>query len=413
MTQDCCATPRDPLMPVEEARARILRMVSPVTGTEQVPLAGALGRVLARAVVSPMDVPAFDNSAMDGYAVRHADLAEGAVLRVVGRSMAGAPWPGTVEAGEAVRIMTGALLPEGADTVVMQERVEVEGERLRIEDEPSPGANVRRAGEDIRRGETVLAAGHRVNAADIGLLASVGVTELPVRRRPRVAFFSTGDELVPPGRPLAPGQIHDSNRHVLRAVLQRLDMEAHDLGVVPDERAATEEVLEEATAFADAVITSGGVSVGEADYVKETVERMGELALWRIRMKPGKPLAVGKIGRMLFFGLPGNPVSTLVTFLQFVRPALERLAGSEPRPPLRLEVPLAEGLRRNPGRQEYLRGRLERDARGRLQVRPNGPQGSHVMTSFREADCFIVLPPEVAEVAAGESVTVEPFCGLP
>ncbi|RMG31495.1 MAG: molybdopterin molybdenumtransferase MoeA [Gammaproteobacteria bacterium] len=413
MTQDCCATPKTSLIPVETARTRILERVRPVSGTEYVPLAGALDRVLAVDVASPIDVPAFDNSAMDGYAVRHADLAAGTPLRVVGRALAGAPFDGHVGPGEAVRIMTGAPLPAGADTVVMQEQTRLEGETLFVEGEHRPAEHVRRAGEDLRRGTTVLPAGHRLGVADIGLLASVGVSEVPVRRRARVAFFSTGDELVPPGRPLAPGEIYDSNRQVLRAALQRLGVELHDLGILPDDRAATEQRLGEAAALADAVVTSGGVSVGEADYVKETVERLGELDLWRIRIKPGKPLAVGRIGSTLFFGLPGNPVSTLVTFMQFVRPALEKLSGTEPRPPLALEVPLAEPIDRHPGRQEYLRGRLERDAQGALRVRPNGAQGSHVMTSFRGADCFIVLPPEAAHVEAGARVRVEPFCGLP
>ena len=412
MTHDCCASPRGDLMPVEEARERILALVTPVIGTERVPLPVALDRVLARDLISPIDVPAFDNSAMDGYALRHADLESGEPLTVVGRALAGTPWEGEVATGQAVRIMTGAVLPKGADTVVMQEQVtEAEG-RIRIEGEHRLGENVRRAGEDIRRGEPVLAAGRRLNVADIGILASIGIDEVPVRRRVRVAFFSTGDELVPPGRPLAPGQIHDSNRHVLRAALQRMGLELLDLGIVPDTREATEQTLTEAVEMADAIVTSGGVSVGEADYVKETVERMGELDLWRIRMKPGKPLAVGRIDRTLFFGLPGNPVSTLVTFLQFVRPALEALAGTRPRPLPRLRVPLAEGIRRSPGRLEYMRGRLEPGPDGTLAVRRTGAQGSHVMTSFRDADCFIVVPPEADRIPAGTKVTVELLCGL-
>ena len=412
MTHDCCAPSKGELMPVEEARERILSLVSPVAGTERVSLQAALDRVLARDLVSPLDVPAFDNSAMDGYALHHADLEAGTPLEVVGRALAGAPWEGRLAAGQAVRIMTGAVMPEGADTVVMQEQVTASDDRIRIEGEHRPGENVRRAGEDIRRGETVLAAGRRLNVADIGMLASIGIDEVPVRRRVRVAFFSTGDELVPPGRPLAPGRIHDSNRHVLRAALQRMGLEPLDLGIVPDTREATEQTLTEAVEMADAIVTSGGVSVGEADYVKETVERMGELHLWRIRMKPGKPLAVGRIDGTLFFGLPGNPVSTLVTFLQFVRPALEALGGTQPRPLPRLRVPLAEDIRRSPGRQEYMRGRLEPAAGGGLSVRRTGAQGSHVMTSFRDADCFIVLPPEAGRIPAGTEVDVELLGGI-
>jgi len=393
-------------MPVEEARERILALVAPVAGTEWVPLQQAPGRVLARDLAAPIDVPAFDNSAMDGYALRHADLDADSPLQVVGRALAGAPWKGRVGAGQAVRIMTGAVMPEGADTVVMQEQVTESDGRIRIEGEHVPGENVRRAGEDIRRGETVLGAGRRLNVADVGMLASIGIDALPVRRRVRAAFFSTGDELVPPGRPLAPGQIHDSNRHVLRALLQGLGTVPLDLGLVPDEPAAVEAALRRGAEEADAVLTSGGVSVGEADHVTEALRRLGEVGFWRVAIKPGKPLAFGRIGGARFFGLPGNPVSSFVTFCLLARPfilkcqGMDGVEGGRPR------------FRKRPGRADYQRGVLTRAADGTLEVAPTGPQGSHVLTSMARADCLVALPRESGDVEPGTWVEVLPFRGL-
>ncbi len=401
-------------LPVEEARRRIAQLVRPVAETETVPLREALDRVLAADVASPLDVPPAANSAMDGYALRGADLPAGgeAVLEVVGTVFAGHPFAGEVGPGQAVRIMTGAPLPRGADTVVMQEHARREGDRVAIGAGHRPGQNVRHAGEDIARGSTVLAAGRRLVPADLGVLASLGVAEVAVRRRPRVAFFSTGDELCPVGEPLAEGQIYDSNRYTLHGLLARLGVEVQDLGLIPDDRAAIEDAFARAAAGADAVITSGGVSVGEADFVKETLEKLGQVNFWKIAMKPGKPLAVGRLGEALFFGLPGNPVSVMATFYQFAQPALRALAGESRTEPLALRVPAAERLRKRPGRTDFQRGVLERDAAGRLVVRSTGAQGSHVLTSMSRANCFIVLPADWGDVEPGTEVEVQPFFGL-
>ncbi|RRQ22701.1 molybdopterin molybdotransferase MoeA [Thiohalobacter thiocyanaticus] len=411
---DPCATPEQKLLSVEEARQRILDAVAPVTGDEVLPLRSALGRVLAEPLHAGIDVPGFANSAMDGYAVRGADLAPDGTteLQLTGQAMAGAPFAGQVEAGQAVRIMTGAVLPEGADTVVMQERVEVDGDRVRIGAGQKAGANVRHPGEDIRAGERVLEAGTRLLPPQLGVIASLGQAEARVRRRLRVAFFSTGDELVGLGRPLGPGQIYDSNRYSLHAMLTRLGVEVIDLGVIPDTREAVRAAFTDAAAQADAVITSGGVSVGEADYVKETLEAMGEVDFWRIAMKPGKPLAIGRLGGARFFGLPGNPVSVMATFYQFTQPALEKMMGTTPSPPPLLQARTAAPLKKSPGRLEFQRGWMESAEDGGLQVRPTGGQGSHLMTSMSRANCFIILPAESNGVEAGETVQVQPFAGL-
>lgn len=411
--QDPCAAPEQKLLPVEEARQRILDAVVPVTGDEVLPLRSALGRVLAEPLHAGIDVPTFANSAMDGYAVRGADLAgDSTELQLIGQALAGAPFAGRVEAGQAVRIMTGAVLPAGADTVIMQERVEADGNRIRIGPGQQAGANVRHPGEDIRAGERVLEAGTRLLPPQLGVIASLGQAEVRVRRRLRVAFFSTGDELVGLGRPLGPGQIYDSNRYSLHAMLTRLGVEVIDLGVIPDTREAVRAAFTAAAAQADAVITSGGVSVGEADYVKETLEAMGEVDFWRIAMKPGKPLAIGRLGQTRFFGLPGNPVSVMATFYQFTQPALEKMMGATPSPPPLLRARAAAPLKKSPGRLEFQRGWMETTPDGELVVRPTGGQGSHLMTSMSRANCFIILPAESGGAGTGETVRVQPFAGL-
>ncbi len=400
---------------VEQARERILALVSPVTETRSLPLFEALGHVLAENVVSPVNVPPHRNSAMDGYAVRAADLpAEGtARLAVVGSAWAGRPWPGEVAPGQCVRIMTGAEVPAGADTVIMQEHTEREGDEIVIASGHQPGQNVRQPGEDIRAGDTVLEAGQRLRAAELALLASLGVPEVMVHRKPKVAFFSTGDELVAPGGTLGPGQIYDSNRYAIYGMLRELGVELLDLGVIPDTREAVEQAFHDAAAQADAIVTSGGVSVGDADYVKETLDRLGKVDFWKIAMKPGKPLAFGEVEGACFFGLPGNPVSTLVTFYQFARPALRRLMGERDIPaPLTIRVPAAEPLKKRPGRTDFQRGILERDAEGELVVRSVGQQASHILSGMSRANCFIVLPRESGGVDAGTLVDVQPFEGV-
>jgi molybdopterin molybdotransferase len=317
------------LLTVAQAQARILDGITPVTGSETLPVREALGRVLAEDIISPIDVPSHTNSAMDGYAVRAADLPDTGVREflVPGTSWAGRPWLVPIEPGQAVQIMTGGMMPEGADTVVMQEQVEREGDTVRIGSGHRCGQNVRAAGEDAT-GQQVFSAGRLLSAADIGVLASLGLGEARVYRRLKVAFFSTGDELRPVGEPLGPGEIHDSNRYTLYGMLKKLGVEIIDLGVVRDRRELIEQAFREAADSADAIITSGGVSVGEADFVKETLERLGNMSFWKIAMKPGRPVTFGHIDDAVFFGLPGNPVSVMVTFFVFVRQALRKMTGA-------------------------------------------------------------------------------------
>ncbi|QKT04687.1 molybdopterin molybdotransferase MoeA [Ectothiorhodospiraceae bacterium 2226] len=399
---------------VEQARARILEALPRLHGEEWLALRSALGRVLAHAVHSPVDVPAYANSAMDGYAVRAEDLGHPPVrLTLAGTAAAGHPYAGTVQSGQCVRIMTGAKLPDGADAVVMQEHVQREGEFVTMAHSVPAGENVRAAGGDVARGAEVLGRGHTLRPADLGLIASLGIGEVAVRRRPRVAFFSTGDELRQIGQTLADGQIYDSNRYTLHGMLQRVGVDLLDMGVVRDTPQAVEAAFAAAREVADVVITTGGVSVGDADYVKDTLARLGKVDFWKIAMKPGRPLAFGLLSEdTAFFGLPGNPVSAMATFYQFVQPALKRLAGAADALPLTLRAVCVEPLRKTPGRVDFQRGILGRDGDGRLTVRSTGPQGSHVLHSMTLADCFIVLPREWGNVAAGTEVEVQPFAAL-
>lgn len=413
---DCCADGHDgPALRLEDALARILAEVIPVDGAETVRIRDALGRVLDVDVVSAIDVPAHTNSAMDGYALRGRDLRPDAKTRldIIGVAAAGQPFGGVVAAGQCVRILTGAPLPDGADTVVMQERVTRDGDAAVIGAGQRPGQHVRQAGEDIARGDVALAAGTLLMPAQLGMLASVGVGEVRVRRRPRVAFFSTGDELRSVGQPLDTGQIYDSNAYTIHGMLTRAGVEVIDMGVVRDDLADIESALSHASADADAVVTSGGVSVGDADYVRETLEKMGSVGFWKVAMKPGRPLAFGRIGDALFFGLPGNPVSAMVTYYQLVQPALRALAGMPDRGPLLTITAVArESLRKKAGRREFQRGVLTRDDDGGLSVRRAGHQGSGVLSSMNAANCFIVLPEESGPVCEGDEVTVQPFAAF-
>jgi len=403
------------LLGVPQARARILESVGPVTAAETLPVREALGRVLAVEIVSPINVPSHTNSAMDGYAVRAADLPGDGMreFRVPGTSWAGRPWLMPVEPGQAVQIMTGGMMPQGADTVVMQEQVERAGDVVRIGSGHRCGQNVRAAGEDIATGQQVFKAGRRLTAADIGVLASLGLAEVPVLRRLRVAFFSTGDELRPVGETLGPGEIYDSNRYTLYGMLSKLDVEINDMGVVRDTPGLIEQALLEAAADADAIITSGGVSVGEADFVKETLERLGSMSFWKIAMKPGRPVAFGRIRDAVFFGLPGNPVSVMVTYFQFVRPALRKMSGETGYAgEFTVRARATTALRKRPGRYEFQRGVLEQPAPGEFTVRSAGAQGSGILRSMSEANCFILLDPDSTSVAAGDEVEVQPFLDL-
>jgi molybdopterin molybdotransferase len=411
-----CADDYDPnSMPVGKAREFIRAFLQPVTGTERIAIRAGLGRVLAADVISPLDVPAHDNSAMDGYALRFADLqASGETrLRLAGTAFAGKPYQDDVRPGECVRIMTGAVIPAGTDTVVMQEHAAAEGDSVRIGAGHRVGQNLRRAGEDLRAGQVVLAAGKCLRPAELGLLASLGIGEVPVYRRLRVAFFSTGDELVSIGAVPEEGQIYDSNRYTIHGMLTRLGCEVIDMGVVRDDPALLEQAFREAAGMADVVITSGGVSVGEADFIKDLLDKLGEVLFWKIAMKPGRPLAYGRILGAHFFGLPGNPVSVMVTFYQFVQEALRVLQGEAGvTPPPAFKALCSSKLKKAPGRTEFQRGVLSRDASGRLTVAVTGDQGSGILRSMSQANCFIVLPAEQGNVEPGAEVDVQWLEGM-
>jgi molybdopterin molybdotransferase len=411
-----CADDYDPnSMPVDKAREVIARFLAPVTATERVHARAALGRVLAADVISPLDVPPHDNSAMDGYAVRHADLkSDGDVtLAVAGTAFAGAPYAGSVTAGVAVRIMTGGVVPQGADTIVMQEHVKAADARVTIGGGHRKGQNLRRAGEDLKAGDPAVRKGLRLRPAEIGLIASLGIPEITVYRRLRVAFFSTGDELVSIGTVPKEGQIYDSNRYTIYSMLERLGCEVLDMGVVVDDPQLIEDAFARASGAADVVITSGGVSVGEADFVKELLNKLGEVVFWKIAMKPGRPLAYGRVGGAHFFGLPGNPVSVMVTFYQFVRDALLKLAGQDPVEVVpTFRVPCTSALKKAPGRTEFQRGILTRGDDGQWTVRVTGEQGSGILRSMSEANCFIILPTDQGNVAPGNLVDVQVMEGV-
>lgn len=403
----------DRSLTVEEARSRMASAMAPVAGWESVPVRSALGRVLYADVIAPFDVPAHDNSAMDGYALRSADLLPGGETRlvVVGTALAGGAFSGVVGVGQAVRIMTGAVMPRGADTVVEQEVVRLEEGAVFIPTGRKAGENLRLAGEDLARGQPALSAGKRVGPAELGLIASLGYGEVAVRRPLRVAFFSTGDELASIGKPLAPGEVYDSNRYTLFGLLTRLGADILDMGVVRDDPAAMETAFQTAAAQADVILTSGGVSVGDADFVKDMAARLGEVNFWKIAIKPGRPMAFGRIGRTWLFGLPGNPVAVMVTYLQLVQDALLALSGANPQARPQFPVPAAFSMKKKPGRREFPRGELFQQD-GQWRVRLAGQQGSGVLRSMSEANCLIVLPEEQGNVAPGDTVLVQPFEGL-
>jgi molybdopterin molybdotransferase len=417
LVQSSCSDGEEPdALRVEEALSRMLASILPVKGYEQVGLLDAWCRVLHEPVVAPFDVPSHTNSAVDGYAIRAADLpgaGEIVELTVVGTALAGRPFGGLVETGRAVRIMTGAALPDGADTVLMQEHVKVWGERIRVGEGHGLGDNVRRAGEDIASGATVLAPGRYLTPPDIGLIASLGQGEVKVKRRPRVALLSTGNEVQPIGRPLGTSGIYDSNRYTLHAALRRLNVKVMDQGIVPDDPELLREALIRAAAAADVVVSTGGVSVGEADFVRDVLSKVGEIAFWKVAMKPGRPLAFGRIGTSVFIGLPGNPVAALVCFYQFVQPLLERKMGVAERPIIpTVRAASVDSLRKKPGRTEFQRGILEPAENGEWRVRKAGQQGSGILSSMSRANGLIVLPHEGGPVKSGDMVEVAPFAAF-
>ena len=412
--QNSCINPIESgVLTVAGARERILSTIQALAESERIPLKESLGRILGENLCAPFDVPPWDNSAMDGYAVRSQDLpdAKQRRLTVVGTAMAGRPYNGEVLAGQCVRIMTGAMIPHGCDTIIMQEQATREGDTITIGAGHSGGQHVRRAGGDLAAGHGVLSAGRHITPADLGVLASLGIAQVTVTRRPRIAFFSTGDELRPIDQALDAGAIYDSNRYALYGMLQQTGVEAVGLDIVPDNREALRLALTQA-ADADAVITTGGVSVGDADFVRDVLAELGEVHFWKVGVKPGRPFAFGRIGRAWFFGLPGNPVSTMVTYYQFVQPALRRLMGEDVHPPLQFKVTCVTALNKSPGRMEFQRGILETNAAGETVVRSSGGQASNILSSMSEANCFIVLPAEWGDVPAGTLVEVQPFPGL-
>ncbi len=407
-----CMDDYDPSsMDAEIAQQHILNSVTPVTEIETVAVRDALHRVVATEIRSNIDVPGHTNSAMDGYAIRSKDIPaqDTKVFNLIGTSWAGRPFDNSVQQDECVRIMTGAAMPDGTDTVVMQEHVQVNDKQITIDAKQQANQNVRQAGEDIAKGDSVFIPGKFLQPADIGLIASLGVGEVNVFRKLRVAFFSTGDELVSIGTPLKTGQIYDSNRYTLWSMLTRLNAEIIDLGVVKDTREAVEQAFQEASQQADVVITSGGVSVGDADFVKETLEKLGEVNFWKVAMKPGRPLAFGKVNGAYFFGLPGNPVSVMVTFYIFVQAALEKLMGQPPRKRLRITAKSASRLRKRAGRVEYQRGIYSIDESGRYIVEKTGAQGSGILRSMSDANCFMFLPLESEGIEQGDDVEIWPF----
>ncbi|HEV6968525.1 gephyrin-like molybdotransferase Glp [Roseateles sp.] len=398
------AAKKPALTPLDDALATLLAQVQPLAGRETLPTTAARGRVLAADLVSPVDVPPADNSAMDGYALRAADA--GGALPVTQRIPAGSV-PQPLAAGEAARIFTGAQVPPGADAVVMQEHTELVDGRVRVTQPVRPGQHVRLRGEDVKAGGVVLSAGTRLDAVALGLAATAGAAELTVTRRPRVALFSTGDELVMPGEPLPPGAIYNSNRFTLRALLEGLGCEVVDLGIVPDRLDATRAALREAASRADVIVTSGGVSVGEEDHLKPAVQAEGQLDLWAIAIKPGKPFAHGRVGQAHFIGLPGNPVSSLVTFCVLVRPFLLKLQGAARLAPRGYRIPAGFDWPRPDKRREFLRVRLDESSGLAL----FGNQSSGVLTSAFWADGLLDNPAGQA-FAQGELVRFIPFSEL-
>jgi molybdopterin molybdotransferase len=398
------------LISLEDAQQKMLQQLTPISDSLNVSLFEAAGRITAKPILSPLDVPSFDNSAMDGYALRLADIAPDRVLPVAGKAFAGAPFNGEWPAGSVIRIMTGAPIPAGCDAVVIQEQTEQRDGGIVITAPVQAAQNIRRIGEDIQAGKQVLDAGVRLGAAELPLLASLGIAEVSVLRKLRVAIFSTGDELQAVGQPLAEGQIYDTNRFTVALMLNKLGCEVIDLGVIADDQAALRTAFTEADRQADVVISTGGVSVGEADFTRAMLEELGAITFWKLAIKPGKPFAFGRLANSWFCGLPGNPVSAAVTFYQLVQPLLATLTGQTTRiMPLRQRARATQRLKKSPGRLDFQRAIVSRGDDGVLEVRSTGAQGSHVFSSFALANCFVVLERDRGDVEPGEWVEIEAF----
>jgi len=396
---------------VDEALTIIKQHIKPLQNEQTVILPNALGKTLAENIISPMNVPVYDNSAMDGYALRGEDIPEQGTknLQNIGTAYAGIPFDGKLSNGDCVRIMTGAKIPENADTVIEQERVNVVGDSVEISANVRCGQNVRKIGEDIAQDSVVLAAGETIGAAQLGVLASLGIASLKVRRKIRVAIFSSGDEIRSIGETLDGSQIYDSNRYTITGMLSDLGVEVVDLGVVPDQKETISQALAQGAAEADMVITSGGVSVGDADFIKQCLDEMGETYFNKLHLKPGRPLTFGHINNTHFFGLPGNPVAVMVTFMYFVRPAIRQLMGQAEQALFDLKIPCLTPLRKLPGRTEIQRGILEQDPKLGLVVKTSGRQGSGVLSSMNKGNCFIFLGHDSESVNSCDEVVVHPF----
>lgn len=399
------------LLSVSEARQHIIQAIEAITDVENILIADGLNRVLAETVLSPINIPPQRNAAMDGYAFSSADIIKNQpfTLKEVGTSWAGKPFNGPVEKNQCVRIFTGAVVPDFADSVIAQEQVIRLNDEITLPADTVSHKNIRAAGSDVTKSETLITAPKKLSAVDISLLAAAGVSRIAVKRQLKVGFFSTGDELISVGKPLQPGQIYDSNRYMLAGLFSDPNLAVSDLGVIKDDEMLLENTLSTAAESFDVLISTGGASVGDADFVKQTLEKIGHINFWKLAIKPGKPLAFGKIKNCWFFGLPGNPVAVLVTYQQFVKPALEQLSGWQPSKPLQLKALCESALRKTPGRQEYQRGILSQTAAGEFVVKAAGEQDSHQLKATSLANCFIVLANECNGVAVNETVIVEPF----
>jgi len=393
------------MLNVDDALRKLGDLTSPVLDTEVIPLTESKGRVVASAIDAPMDLPPFDASAMDGYALHVNDLNQDRALAVVGESRAGHVYQDPLAPGTTIRIFTGAPIPRGTSAVVIQEDVERNGDQISFRASLEIGENIRSRGHDIAKTQLLAKAGDRLDAYKISWLAACGVTNVTAVRRIRVALFSTGDELIDPGTPLGPGQIYDANRTALRELVSERPVEVLDLGALPDDPQAINRALETAAEAADVVVTSGGVSVGDADYVRDVVAQAGSLDFWKIALKPGKPLAVGRVGKALFFGLPGNPVSTIITYLLFVAPTIDRLCGMPDSTPYRLPAILQETIEHHQGRREYVRGVFGMND-DRVTVSPTGDQSSNRLATFANANCLIVVPEQTDDIKAGSIVDI-------